>query len=93
MAAPIFDLWKTDFVMEWEGRLIKVNVKDDEQGPKRLSRHVADRWCNQASFVPRGRDRLLRNRQLGLRPYMDGPLGSGGPQNVGFVDTRLKTEK
>lgn len=67
--------------------------KDDEQGPKRLSRHVADRWCNQASFVPRGRDRLLRNRQLGLRPYMDGPLGSGGPQNVGFVDTRLKTEK
>ena len=33
MAAPIFDLWKTDFVMEWEGRLIKVNVKTMSKAP------------------------------------------------------------
>lgn len=67
--------------------------EDDEQGPERLSRHTADRRRNQASFVSRGRDRLLRDRQLGLRPYMDGAVGSCSPQNVGFVDTRLKTEK
>ena len=33
MAAPIFDLWKTDFVMEWEGRLVKVNVKTMSKAP------------------------------------------------------------
>ena len=92
MAAPIFDLWKTDFVMEWEGRLIKVNVKTMSEGSERLSRHAADRRCYQASFVSRGRDRLLRDRQLDYN-HMDGAVGSGCPQNVGFMDTRLKTEK
>lgn len=33
MAAPVYDLWKTDFVIEWEGRLIKVNVKTMSKAP------------------------------------------------------------
>lgn len=33
VAAPVYDLWKTDFVIEWEGRLLKVNVKTMSKAP------------------------------------------------------------
>tara|TARA_B100000475_G_C14745362_1_gene208119 strand:- start:108 stop:515 length:408 start_codon:yes stop_codon:yes gene_type:complete len=33
VAAPVYDLWKTDFVIEWEGRLNKVNVKTMSKAP------------------------------------------------------------
>ena len=33
MATPVYDLWKTDFVIEWDGRLTKVNVKTMSKAP------------------------------------------------------------
>ena len=33
VAAPVYDLWKTDFVIEWDGRLLKVNVKTMSKAP------------------------------------------------------------
>ncbi len=33
MATPRFDLHKTDFVLEWQGRLVKVQVKTMSPGP------------------------------------------------------------
>ena len=33
VSKPIYDIWKTDFVVEWEGKLVKVNVKTMSQAP------------------------------------------------------------
>lgn len=33
ISAPVFDIWKTDFVIEWQGELAKVNVKTMSQAP------------------------------------------------------------
>tara|TARA_B100001059_G_scaffold236685_1_gene289054 strand:- start:9200 stop:9559 length:360 start_codon:yes stop_codon:yes gene_type:complete len=33
ISAPVYDIWKTDFVIEWQGKLVKVNVKTMSQAP------------------------------------------------------------
>ena len=33
ISAPVYDIWRTDFVIEWQEKLVKVNVKTMSQAP------------------------------------------------------------